>query len=192
MKNRSDVVRRFARMMLGRGAIALLAGLLALPRAEVFLLMAMLVTGIVLTLTGAYEVALALRHRAENRGWPLALGDGAACVGMALLTLTITLVPLRATLVLAALWLAVCGTAALLLSLALWPMRRTRLAMLAWALVQLALAWVALVGEPDLVTLLYVGAGYAIGFGTFQVVASVWMLRVAAPRFEPTIQESWG
>lgn len=191
MKDRSLTVRRFAKMMLGRGCIAVMAGILALVRAEEFLLLAMLLTGIVLAGTGGYEVFLAVRHRDENRGWPLALGDGTACVGMALLTLTITAVPLHTTLVLGALWLAVCGTAALLLALAVWPMRRTRLAMLAWAIVQLALAWVALAREPGLITLLYVGAVYAIGFGVFQVVSSLWMMRVAAPRFEPTVQESW-
>jgi len=179
-------------MMFGRGCVATIAGVLAVLRPESFLLGAMLVTGFVLGISGLFEIALATRHRAENRGWPLALGDGAACVGMAMLTLTITVVPLHATLVLSALWLSICGTAALLIALAVWPMRRTRLAMLAWAIVQLALSWIALVGEPGLVTLLYVGAAYAIGFGTFQIVSSVWMLRVAAPRFEPTVQESWG
>ena len=191
MTDRSLVVRRFAKMMLGRGSLASVAGILALARAEAFLLVAMLLTGVVLAASGAYEIALAVRHRRENRGWPLALGDGAACVGMGLLTLTITVVPLRTTVVLCALWLAACGAAALLLALAVWPMRRTRLAMLTWAVVQLALSWVAFAREPGLVTLLYVGAGYAIGFGIFQVVASLWMLRVAAPRFEPTVQEGW-
>jgi uncharacterized membrane protein HdeD (DUF308 family) len=191
MTDRSLVVRRFAKLMLGRGGLASVAGILALARAEAFLLVAMLLTGVVLVASGAYEVALAVRRRRENRGWPLALGDGAACVGMGLLTLTTTVVPLRTTVVVSALWLAACGTAALLLAFAVWPMRRTRLAMLSWAVVQVALSCVAFDREPGLVTLLYVGAGYAIAFGIFQVVASIWMLRVAVPRFEPTVQESW-
>lgn len=191
MTDRSLVVRRFAMIMLGRGSLASVAGILALAHAEAFLLIAMLLTGVVLSASGAYEIALAVRHHRENRGWPLALGDGAACVGMGLLTLTISVVPLDTTLVLSALWLGACGTTALLLAFAVWPMRRTRLAMIAWAIVQLALSWVAFARETGLVALLYVGAGYAIAFGVFQVASSLWMLRVAAPRFEPTIQEGW-
>lgn len=34
-------------------------------------------------------------------------------------------------------------------------------------------------------------AGYAIAFGAFQLAAGLWMRRVAAPQFAPTIQARW-
>jgi hypothetical protein len=111
---------------------------------------------------------------------------------MAVISVTLTAVPFHVTMLLAAAWLFACGVLALLLALAIWPMRRSRLAMLAWSGVQLALAAFALFDEnADLVTLLYVGAAYTIGFGLFQIVAAQWMRRVAMPQFELTQQHRW-
>lgn len=192
MKDRSIVVRHFARIMFAKGVIASICGVVALAQPESLLLVAALVTTIVLALTGAYELGLSVRNRDDNRGWPLAAADGAACVGMALITVSITAIPLHYTVLLGALGLALGGTAALLLALAVWPMRRTRLAMLSWSIVQLGLSWAALIKEPELFTLLYAGAAYVIGFGVFQIVSSLWLLRVAVPQIGPTVQESWG
>jgi hypothetical protein len=93
---------------------------------------------------------------------------------------------------LAGAWLFACGVLAVLLALAIWPMRRTRLAMLGWSGAQLVLAAFALFDRnADLLTLLYVGAAYTIGFGLFQIIAAQWMRRVAMPQFEPTEQHRW-
>jgi hypothetical protein len=111
---------------------------------------------------------------------------------MAVISVTLTAIPFHATMLIAAAWLLACGVLALLLALAIWPMRRSRLAMLAWAGAQLALAAVAVFDKnADIVTLLYVGAAYTIGFGLFQVVAAQWMRRMAMPQFEPTRQHHW-
>ena len=121
-----------------------------------------------------------------------ALADGAACLGWAALTATLTVISYHATLLLASVWLFFCGVLAFLLALALWPMRRTRLAMLAWSIVQLSLAaFAAFDSEAGLFTLLYVGAGYAIAFGVFQIAAARWMRNVAMPLFEPTLPQHW-
>jgi len=105
---------------------------------------------------------------------------------------TLTAIPFHATMFVASLWLFVCGAFALALALAIWPMRRTRWEMLAWSDVQLVLAVVAMFdANADLVTLLYVGAAYTIGFGIFQIAAARWMRRVALPQVEPTLQHRW-
>lgn len=192
MHDPSLPVRRFATVMQGRGALALAAGVAALAWPEGLLLRAMLLTAVVLAASGMYEMGFACRNRHRNRGWPLALADGAACLGMAVISVTVTAIPFHATMLLAACWLLACGLLALALALAIWPMRRSRWAMVAWSAVQLALGAVALLDEnADIVTLLYVGAAYTIGFGLFQVVAAQWMRRVALPQYEPTQQHRW-
>jgi uncharacterized membrane protein HdeD (DUF308 family) len=192
MQDPSGPVRRFATVLQGRGAIALACGVAALAWPDGILLRAMLATALVLAASGVYEMGFAWHNRHRNRGWPLALADGAACFGMAVISVTLTAVPFHVTMLLAAAWLFACGVLALLLALAIWPMRRSRLAMLAWSGVQLALAAFALFDEnADLVTLLYVGAAYTIGFGLFQIIAAKWMRRVAMPQFELTQQHRW-
>ena len=192
MRDLSRPVTRFASVLEARGGIAIGAGAVALAWPDEVLLPAMLLTGLVLAASAIYEVTFAVRHRAENRGWPLALADGLACLGLATLIASLTAIPFHATLVLAAVWFLVGGGLAFALALAVWPMRRTRAALLAWSATQLTLAaFAAIDREADLVLLLFVGAGYTIAFGIFQVVAAVWMRRVAAPQFAPTQQERW-
>lgn len=192
MQDPSRPVRRFAAVLQGRGAVALACGVAALAWPDPVLLRVMLFTAFVLAASGVYEMGFAWSNRHRNRGWPLALADGAACFGMAVIALTLTAIPFHATMLLAAAWLSACGILALLLALAIWPMRRSRLAMLAWSSAQLALAIVALFDpNADLVTLLYVGAAYTICFGLFQLVAARWMRRMAMPQFEPTQQNRW-
>lgn len=192
MEDHSRPVARFANVLRARGWLALTCGVAALAWPDTALLRAMALTGIVLAASGVYEMVFAVRNRQLNRGWPLALADGAACLGLAILTATLTVISYHATLLLTSLWLLACGVLAFLLALALWPMRRTRLAMLGWSIVQLALAaFAAFDPEAGLFTLLYVGAGYAIVFGVFQIAAARWMRHVAIPRFEPTLQRHW-
>lgn len=192
MLDASRSIGRFATVLQARGAIALACGVAALAWPDGLLLRAMLITAIVLAVSGLYEMGFAYHNRHLNRGWPLALSDGAACFGMALISATLTAISFHATMLLAAGWLFTCGVLAFLLAMAIWPMRRTRLAMLAWSGAQLALAAFALFdSSADLITLLYVGAAYTIGFGIFQIAAALWMRRVALPQFEPTQQHRW-
>ncbi len=155
MQDPSLSIGRFARVMQWRGWIAFGCGLAALAWPDGLLLRAMLLTGLVLAASASYEMVLALRNRRLNRGWPLALADGVACAGMAVLAATLTAIPFHATLFLASLWLFACGVLALLLALAIWPMRRTRLAMVAWSAAQIVLAaFAAFDRNVDLITLL--------------------------------------
>ena len=192
MQDPSLSIARFARLLQWRGSIALGCGIAALLWPDGLLLRAMLLTGVVLAGSGSYEMIFALRNRHLNRGWPLALADGAACFGMAMLAATLTAIPFHATMFVASLWLFACSALAFLLALAIWPMRRTRAAMLTWAVAQLALAgFAAFDRTADLFTLLYVGAAYTIGFGVFQVAVAGWMRSVVVPQFQYTRQHDW-
>ena len=188
----SHDVTRFALTMLVRGCLMVLFGMTALIWPDETLLSAMQTTGLLLAITGVYQIALAVRARHKNRGWPIALADGTACVGLAMLTVTITVIPFRVTMTLAAIWLALYAVLTGAMAFAVWPMRKTRLMLLAWTAVDLLLAGIALsYSRATIFTLLYVGAGYAIAFGAFQLAAGLWLRRVAVPRFAPTIQTRW-
>lgn len=185
-------ISRLATAMFLKGAVMLALGGAALIWSEDFLINAMVLTSLLLAMTGLYEVVLALRARTELRGWEVPLADGAASLGLAALTVALTAVSLHSMLLLTALWLVLYASFAGGLALALWPMSRTRTALLVWAAIDFSLAALAVFDtQVTIFTLLYVGAVYAIAFGAFQVGVGVWLRRIAAPRFAPTIQASW-
>jgi uncharacterized membrane protein HdeD (DUF308 family) len=186
------VLRKFSVTLAIKGALMLAAGTLALIFPAETLLGAMLSTAVLLAATGAYEMLLALRTRVVMPAWFLSLADGAASVGLAVLSVSITAISFRTTMLLVALWLLLYSALAIGLALALWPMRRTRLALLGWAVLDFGLgALAAFDGRATIFTLLYVGAAYAIAFGVFQLAAAWWLRRFALPRFAPTLQSTW-
>lgn len=188
----SQEVSRFASTVVVKGTLMLSCGVVALVWQDETLVAAMMITGLLLAASGLCEMGIAVASRRETRGWPLALADGLACVGLAALTATITLLPFRATMVLAGLWLALYGGLVGALAFAFWPMARTRAALLAWATLDLLLAAMAIFfRDATIFTLLYVGAGYAIAFGLFQLAAGIWMRRVVLPYVSPTRQAGW-
>ncbi len=188
----SQEVTRFGSTVRVKGALMLACGVVALVWQDETLVAAMLITGLLLAASGLYEMGIAVASRGETRGWPLALADGLACVGLAALTASITLLPFRTTMVLTSLWLALYAALVGALAFALWPMPRTRAALLAWATLDLLLAGMALFfRDATIFTLLYVGAGYAIAFGLFQLAAGIWMRRVVLPYVTPTRQAGW-
>ena len=183
---------RFASTLMVRGCLMVALGTAALIWLDQMLLNAMMITALLFTISGLYEMVLAVHSRAEVRGWFIALVDGAASIAFALLTVTLTMIPFRATMTLTAAWLLLYASMSGSLAFALWPMRRTRLTLLAWCAVDLLLAGMALSSARwTLYTLLYVGAGYAMVFGVFQWLAGLWLRRTAAPEFAPTTQASW-
>ena len=183
---------RFASTLTVKGCLMAALGGAALLRQDDMLLNAMMVTALLLAISGLYEMMLAVHSRSAVRGWFIALADGAASIGLALLTVTLTAIPFRQTMLLTSVWLLAYAVMTGALALALWPMPRTRLALLAWCAVDVLLAGMAISSARwTLYTLLYVGAGYAIAFGVFQLLAGVWLRRTAAPQFAPTMQASW-
>lgn len=192
MRNGSADAARFTAALFLKGALMLLGGGIALLWPNETLVLAMMFAGSLLALVAVYEILLAFHARRDTRGWLLALADGALAFGLAVLTITITAVPLRTTIVLGALWLAASGVIAGVLALALWPMPRTRTALELWAAVNVALAVGSLAYDADIFLLLYVGAGYAIAYGVFHLFAAVWMRRFGAPELSPPLQAAWG
>ncbi|MEO8622419.1 MAG: DUF308 domain-containing protein [bacterium] len=183
---------RFASSLVTRGGLMIVLGLAAFSWPNVAVASAMFAAAGLLTLSGAYEMFLALRTRRASRGWPLPLANGAACIGFAVLTVVLPRVSLDVTLRLVALWLVFYATLTCALALALWPMPRTRLTLIGWTTLNVTLAVLALTWpRTSIFAVLYAGAGYAVTFGALHVASGVWIRRVAVPYVEPTTQSQW-
>jgi uncharacterized membrane protein HdeD (DUF308 family) len=183
---------RFSTSLLARGALLVFLGIAAIGWPDDALLLAMLAAASVLASLGIYEMYIALRTRTATPGWMIPMADGAASIGFAILSLVFLGLRLEVTLVLVAIWLVLYATLTSGLALALWPMARTRNMLIAWTMLNLSLALLA-VGAPgiNIFTVLYVGAGYAVAFGALQVLSGIWIRRVAVPYVAPTTQASW-
>jgi uncharacterized membrane protein HdeD (DUF308 family) len=180
---------RLSTSLLTRGSLMMILGLVAFGWPDVAVATAMFTAAVLLILLGAYEVFIALRSRRVTRGWMIPMADGAACVGFALLTLVLPHILLAVTLWLVAIWLLLYAALTGALALALWPMPRTRFALIAWTVLNVTLALLALtLPQATIIAVLYVGAGYAVTFGALQVASGVWIRRVALPYVEPPMQ----
>lgn len=191
MRNGSRDAARFSAALYLKGALMLVGGAVALRWPDETLVMAMMFAGSLLALVAIYEILLSIHARRETRGWLLALADGSLALGLAVLTITLTAIPLRLTLLLSAGWLAATAVVAGVLALALWPMPRTRVALSPWAAVNVALAVMAVAYSADIFMLLYAGAAYAIVYGLFHLATASWMRRFGAPELTPPLQAAW-
>lgn len=185
-------VSRFSSLLFARGGLLLAGGSVALLWPEGALLHAMWGAALLVAITGVYEMGLALQSRRQVRAWPVAMAHGAASIGFAVITVTVAQLPLRVTMVLAALWLTGYAMLATVLAFGMWPMRRTRDTLLAVAGSNSVLAGLAVINtRATLLTLLYAGAAYAIALGVFQLAAGAWTRFMAMPYFAPTVQSGW-
>lgn len=178
---------RFSTSLLTRGSLMVFLGITAVSWPDRALVGAMFIAAGLLALFGLFEMIIAMRTRRTTPGWMVPMANGAACVGFALLTLVLPGLSFGLTLAFVALWLILYAALTGALALALWPMRRTRIALLAWTLLNVSLAFAAITApHATIVTLLYVGAGYAIAFGALQVISGLWIRRVAVPYVAPS------
>lgn len=184
-------LERFAGTLVARGVLLVLLGAVALVRPDDLFVDAMLASAFVLATTGIYAMALAMMSRQAAREWPIALADGAAAVGLALLTATTTLIPFRQTMIMIAIWLAIYAVFTGAMALALWPMHRTRDTLLAWSALDLVLAGVATSSHATIFVVFIAGASYVMVLGAFEIAAGVWIRRIAMPQYGPTIQSQW-
>ena len=175
-----------------RGTFLLVLGLTAIGWPRETLLPSMLAATLAFALFGVYEMILGMRARTLSPGWPLPVATGIVCVTFALLSLLVLEVSLRFALAWVSVWLLGSASLTFLLAFALWPMRWTRVALLAWTACNVVLA--ALAGfypEATIITLLHVGACYAVGNGMLHVASGLWIKTEAVSRVGPTLQSTW-
>lgn len=183
--------RLFARALALKGAFMIALGVTALLWSDVALVNAMMLASLLLGALGLYEVILGVQARRLTRGWPLPVADGLVTIGLAVLSVTLTAISLPSTLWLASVWFGTSGVIAGALALAMWPMRSARMMLVGWAAINLLLSGMAVTYDATIFTVLYVGAGYAIAFGLFQLGAATWVWFGAAPEVAPTRQARW-
>jgi uncharacterized membrane protein HdeD (DUF308 family) len=180
---------RLSLSLVTRGMLMMMLGIAAFSWPDVALAAAMVIAAALLASFGVYEMIIALRTRGTTPGWMIPMADGAACIGFAVLTMILPGLSLEATLLLVAVWLVLYAGLTGTLALALWPMPRTRIILVAWTVMNLTLALLALTySKATIFTVLYVGAGYAVAFGALQVVSGIWIRRIALPYVEPPMQ----
>jgi uncharacterized membrane protein HdeD (DUF308 family) len=183
---------RLSMSLITRGILMMMLGIAAFSWPDVALAAAMVIAAAVLASFGVYEMIIALRTRRTTPGWMIPMADGAACIGFAVLTMILPGLSLEATLLLVAVWLVLYAGLTGTLALALWPMPRTRIILVAWTVMNLTLALLAVTySKATIFTVLYVGAGYAVAFGALQVVSGIWIHRVALPYVEPPMQSGF-
>jgi uncharacterized membrane protein HdeD (DUF308 family) len=182
----------FSRSQLGRGGLLALLGIVAISFPEVALSAAMVSAGVLVVLSGAYDVSVGVASRRGFRAWPVFAAHGLACIAYGLLSIALPYVPQRTAMELVSAWLILYGLMAAALALALWPARRTRRTLLGVTMLFVPLGFVAitLVGAPAFVPS-YLGAFFALFLGLLHVAAGLWLRRVAMPHFAPTAQAGW-
>jgi uncharacterized membrane protein HdeD (DUF308 family) len=171
-------LRRLWHTLVGRGALMLVLGLGAVVWPEDVLIAAMILVGMIATLFGLYEITIALSIQAKTSGWILILLHGIAASSFGALTLGGPRLTLRVALAVIAAWMLVYAALAATTAFLLWHVLTMRLALLAWAALDCALAFVSvLFPEATIFALLYFGAVYAAAFGAWQVLAGLWLRR---------------
>lgn len=176
MLSMTKEIKRLSRTLIGRGAAMLLLGLAAVLWPEPVLVAAMLSVGIIASVFGLYEMSIAFALRPHTPRWRLALLHGAAALAFGILTLSAPAISLGVALGVIALWLLLYAGIAWRGALIVWPLRAVRWTLLAWSVLNIVLAIVA-VAYPaaTILALLFFGAAYATLLGAWQVAAGLWL-----------------
>jgi uncharacterized membrane protein HdeD (DUF308 family) len=182
----------FSRSQLLRGFILAQLGIAAINWPEVALPTSMAVAGVLVALSGAYDVYVGTAARGAFRAWPVFVGHGAACAAFGLLTIALPRMSQGIAMFLVAFWLIAYGLMTTALAMALWPMPRTRWTLLGVTMVfvPLGLFAITLGDMPEFVPL-YLGAFFAVFLGALHLLGGLWLRRMAMPYFAPTTQAAW-
>ena len=182
----------FSRSQLVRGFVLAQLGIAAINWPEVALPTSMAVAGVLVALSGAYDVYVGAASRDTFRAWPVFVGHGAACAAFGLLTVALPRISQGVAMFLVAIWLIAYGLMTTALAMALWPMPRTRWTLLGVTMVFVPLGLLAttLGDMPEFVPL-YLGAFFAVFLGVLHLTGGLWLRRMALPYFAPTAQAGW-
>ena len=182
-----------ARTELARGGALVTLGLFTIAWPEVALPVAPVVAGVLVALSGAYDLFVALRSREGLRPWLALAGHGGAWIAFGVLTAALPFLAIGTAMLLVAAWLLLFGSMTAALALAVWPMRRTRYSLLAVAVIVFSLAALATLfgaGMPPFIPL-YLGACVAVFLGALHLAGGVWLRHEALPPYAPTTQAAW-
>lgn len=169
---------QFPAWLIGRGVVMLSFGAAAVRWPDASLVPALIAAAAVLAVSGAYELWLAVSVAHTSSRWPVLVLDGLACLAFALLTVGFPSVPLGSAMLMIAGWLTLYGAFCGAVAVVLWPLREPRALLAACAVINLALAILAvLYTRPTVTLVLYAGAAYATVFGMGQIATGLWLRR---------------
>jgi uncharacterized membrane protein HdeD (DUF308 family) len=158
-----------------RGGAMLVLGLAAVIWPEQILVGALIVVGVVATLSGVYEWSIAAALRRYTVHWRVAFVDGLASVLFGGLTMGVARLSHFAALALTTGWLILYTGLAWHTSTVIWPRRVARWSLLLFGAANVVLAILAAYPEGTVFALLFFGAAYAAFYGAWQLAIGLWL-----------------
>jgi len=167
--------RRIWRTLATRGAAMVALGLGSILWPEQLLVGGLILVGVLATLSGIYELAIAAALRQHTIHWRVALLDGVASLLFGALTMGVARLSHFAALAVTTGWLLLYAGFAWHTSTVVWPRRVARLWLLAFGAINVLLAILAAYPEGTVFALLFFGAAYAAFYGAWQLAIGLWL-----------------
>ena len=167
--------KRIWHTLAARGGAMLLLGLGAVIWPEQVLVGALILAGVIATLSGIYELSIATALREHTVHWRVALLDGVASLLFGALTMGVSRLSHFAAIALTTGWLILYAGFAWHTSTVVWPRRVARLSLIGWGVVNIVLAILAAYPEGTVFALLFFGAAYAALYGAWQLAIALWL-----------------
>ena len=168
-------LRHVRRALAIRGFLMFVLGLGAVIWPEQVLVGALILVGVIATLSGIYELSVAAALRAHTIHWRVALLDGVASLLFGALTMGVSRLSHFAALALTTGWLILIAGFAWHTSTLVRPRRVARMSLIAWGAVNVVLAILAAYPEGTVFALLFFGAAYAALYGAWQLAIALWL-----------------
>ncbi len=159
-------IRGFAMFVLGLGAVLW---------PEQLLVGALILAGVIATLSGIYELSSAAALRPRTVYWRVALADGVMSVLFGAMTMGVARLSHFAALAVVTGWLILYAGLAWHTATVVWERRVARMSLFAWGGVNIMLAILAAYPEGTVFSLLFFGAAYASFFGAWQLAIALWL-----------------
>jgi len=171
-------MRRLSHTILWRGAVLVALGIGAVLWSEAYLIAAMLAAGLVCTLSGLYEISIAISMRRQTTRWWLILADGLAFIVFGMLSVGTPAVMLRLALMAVTGWFLFYAGIAWSTAALFWSITRIRWPLIAWGCLNVGLGMLAvLYPAATILMLLFFGAVYAAMFGIWEMAVGLWLRR---------------
>ena len=168
-------LRRSWHSLGARGLAMLLLGAGAVIWPEQILVGALILVGAIATLSGIYELSIAVALRPRTAYWRVALLDGVVSILFGALTMGVARLPLFVAIAATTAWLLLYAGFAWHTATVIWPRRVARVSLLAWGGINIVLAILAAYPEGTVFALLFFGAAYAALFGAWQLAIALWL-----------------
>jgi uncharacterized membrane protein HdeD (DUF308 family) len=168
-------LRHVWRVLGVRGFAIFVLALAAVIWPEQLLVGALILVGVIATLSGIYELSSAATLRPRTAYWRTAFADGVMSVLFGAMTMGVARLSHFAALAVVTGWLILYAGLAWHTAGVVWERRVARVSLIAWGAVNIVLAILAVYPEGSVFALLLFGAAYASFFGVWQLAIALWL-----------------